>query len=67
LLALKYLAPDDAATLADDLLGAHVYDFALGYRLHVMKPRATRARDPLYWAGWLVSCAKRAPRLPRDV
>jgi hypothetical protein len=53
LLALKYLARDDAATLADDLWARIVYDFALGYRLHVMnRGHLLRALTPLY-LGWL--------------
>jgi len=53
LLALKYLARDDAATLADDLWARIVYDFALGYRLHVMnRGHLLRALTPLYLAGW---------------
>ncbi len=57
LLALKYLARDDAAGagLADDLWARIVYDFALGYRLAVMnRGHLLRALTPLY-LGWLAS------------
>jgi len=57
LLALKYLARDDAggAALADDLWARIVYDFALGYRLHVMnRGHLLRALTPLY-LGWLAT------------
>ena len=57
LLALKYLARDDAAGagLADDLWARIVYDFALGYRLAVMnRGHLLRALPPLY-LGWLAS------------
>jgi hypothetical protein len=57
LLALKYLAREDAAgaALADDLWARIVYDFALGYRLHVMnRGHLLRALTPLY-LGWLAS------------
>jgi hypothetical protein len=49
LLALKYLAREEAAgaALADDLWARIVYDFALGYRLHVMNRGHLLARpDP---------------------
>ncbi len=57
LLALNYLAREDAAgaALADDLWARIVYDFALGYRLHVMnRSHLLRALTPLY-LGWLAS------------
>ena len=53
LLALKYLAKDEAAAMPDDLWARIVYDFALGYRLHVMnRGHLLRALTPLY-LGWL--------------
>jgi len=57
LLALKYLAAEDAAGagLDDDLWARIVYDFALGYRLHVMnRGHLLRALTPLY-LGWLAT------------
>jgi hypothetical protein len=64
LLALKYLAKDDAATLADDLWARIVYDFALGYRLHVMnRGHLLRALTPLY-LGWLASFVREMSAAP---
>ena len=66
LLALKYLARDDAAgaTLADDLWARIVYDFALGYRLHVMnRGHLLRALTPLY-LGWLASFVREMGAAP---
>jgi hypothetical protein len=64
LLALKYLAKDDAATLADDLWARIVYDFALGYRLHVMnRGHLLRAFTPLY-LGWLASFVREMSAAP---
>jgi hypothetical protein len=64
LLALKYLARDDAATLADDLWARIVYDFALGYRLHVMnRGHLLRALTPLY-LGWLASFVREMSAAP---
>jgi hypothetical protein len=64
LLALKYLARDEAATLADDLWARIVYDFALGYRLHVMnRGHLLRALTPLY-LGWLASFVREMGAAP---
>jgi hypothetical protein len=64
LLALKYLARDDAATLADDLWARIVYDFALGYRLHVMnRGHLLRALTPLY-LGWLACFVREMSAAP---
>jgi glucosylglycerate synthase len=66
LLALKYLARDDAAGggLADDLWARIVYDFALGYRLHVMnRGHLLRALTPLY-LGWLASFVREIGAAP---
>jgi hypothetical protein len=64
LLALKYLARDDAPTLADDLWARIVYDFALGYRLHVMnRGHLLRALTPLY-LGWLASFVREMSAAP---
>ena len=66
LLALKYLArEEDAGTaLADDLWARIVYDFALGYRLHVMnRGHLLRALTPLY-LGWLASFVREMEAAP---
>ncbi|MGA9657214.1 MAG: hypothetical protein WBV96_25235, partial [Polyangia bacterium] len=64
LLALKYLARDDATALADDLWARIVYDFALGYRLHVMnRGHLLRALTPLY-LGWLAGFAREMAAAP---
>jgi hypothetical protein len=64
MLALKYLARDDAATLADDLWARIVYDFALGYRLHVMnRGHLLRALTPLY-LGWLACFVREMSAAP---
>jgi glucosylglycerate synthase len=64
LLALKYLARDDAAALADDLWARIVYDFALGYRLHVMnRGHLLRALTPLY-LGWLAGFVREMAAAP---
>jgi hypothetical protein len=66
LLALKYLAEEDAAgaALADDLWARIVYDFALGYRLHVMnRGHLLRALTPLY-LGWLASFVREMGAAP---
>ena len=66
LLALKYLAQEDAAgaALADDLWARIVYDFALGYRLHVMnRGHLLRALTPLY-LGWLASFVREMAAAP---
>jgi len=66
LLALKYLARDDAAGagLADDLWARIVYDFALGYRLHVInRGHLLRALTPLY-LGWLASFVREMDTAP---
>lgn len=64
LLALKYLAQADAATLADDLWARIVYDFALGYRLHVInRGHLLRALTPLY-LGWLASFVREMGAAP---
>ena len=66
LLALKYLAREEAAgaALADDLWARIVYDFALGYRLHVMnRGHLLRALTPLY-LGWLASFVREIGAAP---
>ena len=66
LLALKYLARDDAAGagVADDLWARIVYDFALGYRLAVMnRGHLLRALTPLY-LGWLASFVREVGAAP---
>ena len=66
LLALKYLAREEAAgaALADDLWARIVYDFALGYRLHVMnRGHLLRALTPLY-LGWLASFVREMASAP---
>jgi hypothetical protein len=66
LLALKYLAreEDAGAALADDLWARIVYDFALGYRLHVMnRGHLLRALTPLY-LGWLASFVREMEAAP---
>jgi hypothetical protein len=66
LLALKYLAREEAAgaALADDLWARIVYDFALGYRLHVMnRGHLLRALTPLY-LGWLASFVREMGAAP---
>jgi hypothetical protein len=66
LLALKYLAREEAAgaALADDLWVRIVYDFALGYRLHVMnRGHLLRALTPLY-LGWLASFVREMGAAP---
>lgn len=66
LLALKYLARDDAAGagVADNLWARIVYDFALGYRLAVMnRGHLLRALTPLY-LGWLASFVREVGAAP---
>ena len=66
LLALKYLAQEEVAgaALADDLWARIVYDFALGYRLHVMnRGHLLRALTPLY-LGWLASFVREMAAAP---
>jgi hypothetical protein len=66
LLALKYLAREEAAgaALADDLWARIVYDFALGYRLHVMnRGHLLRALTPLY-LGWLATFVREMGAAP---
>ena len=66
LLALKYLAQEEVAgaPLADDLWARIVYDFALGYRLHVMnRGHLLRALTPLY-LGWLASFVREMAAAP---
>jgi glucosylglycerate synthase len=64
LLALTYLAREDGAALADDLWARIVYDFALGYRLHVMnRGHLLRALTPLY-LGWLAGFVREMAAAP---
>lgn len=66
LLALKYLAREEVggAALADDLWARIVYDFALGYRLHVMnRGHLLRALTPLY-LGWLACFVRKNGTTP---
>jgi glucosylglycerate synthase len=70
LLAFKYLSREEVskAVMPDDLWARTIYDFALGYRLHVMnRSHLLRALTPLY-LGWLAGFAdKMAAAHPHDV
>ena len=70
LLAFKYLAREEVskAVMPDDLWARTIYDFALGYRLHVMnRSHLLRALTPLY-LGWLAGFVdKMSSAHPHDV
>jgi hypothetical protein len=70
LLAFKYLAREEVAkaVMPDDLWARTIYDFALGYRMHVMnRSHLLRALTPLY-LGWLAGFAhKMSTAHPHDV
>lgn len=70
LLAFKYLAREEVskAVIPDDLWARTIYDFALGYRVHVMnRSHLLRALTPLY-LGWLAGFThKMSAAHPHDV
>jgi len=70
LLAFKYLSREEVskAVMPDDLWARTIYDFALGYRLHVMnRSHLLRALTPLY-LGWLAGFADKMSAVhPHDV
>jgi hypothetical protein len=70
LLAFKYLSREEVskAVMPDDLWARTIYDFALGYRLHVMnRSHLLRALTPLY-LGWLAGFVdKMSSAHPHDV